>query len=1152
MRSLSSCVLAAALFFPSSLWSSQVTSATLKADRGEINAPCPASIHFTGSIATDAAGVVSYRFIRSDGASGPVMTLNFSAPGTQPVSTDWQLGQGTQSYKVWIAIRVITPNALDSQPAAVSITCNPGGAVPLKTQAAPQNPGVTVAVPPAKPVVGPAQPVPPKQTIQRSVGVSVPPLNAAARIENAIENWDFENGLTGWTASGNAFIDPRGPRQPVFGDNVNADRIRPVALGGDYWNVPYPIGQHGQYWIGTYEYRPSPDAPRAMQGDGPTGTLLSKAFVIDPAKRFIDFLVSGGKDVARLRVELLVKMAPGEDPGLLPKVAAPDGDYRVAMFATGMNSEIFRREVWDVSALPGKTARIRILDDSDRGWGHINVDDFRFESVDPRPRLITVNNAGTITHRDPDFPAWGFADTHAHPMANYGFGGKAFYGGNDGPMEVALAACDTIHGAGGSGICPGGHCVGNALFAAVEGGVGHLTGGWPWFDGWPAFDTKTHQTMYVDWIKRAYDGGQRLMVALAVNNMLLAHEFGGDGVGGVRYDDEYQAELQVQKMKDFASRHSDFMEIAYTPADARRIIAQNKMAIVLGVEVDALNNWRTAVGNPSDPRVVPSADAVRTYVDRLYAMGVRHLFPVHLANGPFGGMALYKDEWNANNLYLRGDYVQVADGGPNIGFRMAEHEGAVIKWYRLNPLHVLADIALGGVPDPAATAAVAVDVGTLGPANSGGGWYNPPRYEAMFGTNGHVNVQGLTRDRGIGDALIDQMMHRGMIIDVDHMSRRMFNDVLSIAESRTNPQGERGYPVIAGHTGFNQLHLTRNETSAQEKMSHEGDKDPEQIERIRNVGGMVAMILHTTQVYGYSGSTVPNDCPGTSKAWAQVYQYGLEHMGGKNIAFSTDFPLNGTLGPRFGGKAAIGWEGDDGREQSRRADVKVQRNGVRYDSPVTDWRPYRWRGGAYESRQEGIWNGVALGMTDVDIDATDLGFRLVFGVNPYWIRDIGKGIRKARAGERVEAIPSDLTTINVAGTPLGMLSYNWGVVQRAGWYAYHFFNPPLVTPQDIPQGDIRELAGEVGDIVERWTAMQGPASQPPLRRYVIDTHTTVAGQPNFRRDYDINLDGIAHYGMLPDFLQDLKNDGLTPEQMAPLFNSAEAYIQMWEKCERMR
>jgi hypothetical protein len=43
---------------------------------------------------------------------------------------------------------------------------------------------------------------------------------------------------------------------------------------------------------------------------------------------------------------------------------------------------------------------------------------------------------------------------------------------------------------------------------------------------------------------------------------------------------------------------------------------------------------------------------------------------------------------------------------------------------------------------------------------------------------------------------------------------------------------------------------------------------------------------------------------------------------------------------------------------------------------------------------------------------------------------------------------------------------------------------------------------------------------------------------------------MAHYGMLPDFLQDLRNVGLTAEDLAPLFRSANDYVQMWEKCER--
>ena len=48
--------------------------------------------------------------------------------------------------------------------------------------------------------------------------------------------------------------------------------------------------------------------------------------------------------------------------------------------------------------------------------------------------------------------------------------------------------------------------------------VGHNTGGFPNFDGWPGWRDYTHQQVYVDWLRRAYDGGLRLMVMTAVNN----------------------------------------------------------------------------------------------------------------------------------------------------------------------------------------------------------------------------------------------------------------------------------------------------------------------------------------------------------------------------------------------------------------------------------------------------------------------------------------------------------------------------------------------------------------------------------------------------------------------------------------------------------
>jgi len=40
-----------------------------------------------------------------------------------------------------------------------------------------------------------------------------------------------------------------------------------------------------------------------------------------------------------------------------------------------------RRESWDVQDLIGKLARVRLIDASSGGWGHINFDDLKGDIV---------------------------------------------------------------------------------------------------------------------------------------------------------------------------------------------------------------------------------------------------------------------------------------------------------------------------------------------------------------------------------------------------------------------------------------------------------------------------------------------------------------------------------------------------------------------------------------------------------------------------------------------------------------------------------------------------------------------------------------------------------------------------------------------------
>ena len=71
------------------------------------------------------------------------------------------------------------------------------------------------------------------------------------------------------------------------------------------------------------------------------------------------------------------------------------------------------------------------------------------------------------------------------------------------------------------------------------------------------------------------------------------------------------------------------MEIAYSPEDARRIIRQNKLAVVLGSEVPELGN--EGEGNPEQQ------------VSALEAMGIRQVVLIHGMDNLLAGTAVFED-----------------------------------------------------------------------------------------------------------------------------------------------------------------------------------------------------------------------------------------------------------------------------------------------------------------------------------------------------------------------------------------------------------------------------------------------------------------------------------------------------------------------------
>ncbi|HEX7975982.1 MAG TPA: hypothetical protein VF498_16355, partial [Anaerolineales bacterium] len=266
---------------------------------------------------------------------------------------------------------------------------------------------------------------------------------------------------------------------------------------------------------------------------------------------------------------------------------------------------------------------------------------------------------GDYWEADPEVPLWGFADLHAHLMAHLAFGGNAFWGqpydpehpGQQG-IQYALPTCEPIHGG----------------LINVNPEFGHPAGGgWPDFIIWPRFTTLVHQQAYIDWLYRAYQGGLRLVTCLAVNNELLAAKSNPR----LPTDDRSAILVQLAAMKAMAEfidqqgggPGQGWLQIAYTSADARRIIGENKLAVVLGVEVDSLGNWRRVEdleeacnGDMDQARVLIGQE-----LDWLHALGVRQITPIHLTNNAFGGTAIYMRFLETVNVFITGELWTVED-----------------------------------------------------------------------------------------------------------------------------------------------------------------------------------------------------------------------------------------------------------------------------------------------------------------------------------------------------------------------------------------------------------------------------------------------------------------------------------------------------------
>ena len=940
-----------------------------------------------------------------------------------------------------------------------------------------------------------------------------------------IGNGDFENGLSGWrVVSGTAFADQPVRAETIGASDVVIDGRPPVPLGGDFWyTAGYPLGHNGSSLIRIVTTA--------------EGTLDSDPFTISAP--YLAYRL-GGSAGGGSALEVRVPAATAESLGR-EALDGPDADGYVAVAVlTPRGSDILQEAVIDLAgdvagqSLVGATAKVRL---------RVSVAVRMPGAERPDPQRLLADHIRLVDEPPPQFRQllWGWADIHCHPMAQAGFGGM-MAGHMHGPVED-VGSCLENHG----------HEHANPQFPlglALDGGRhndGSLAStGWPvtkspgpeeqGFRGWPAFDELTHLKTHQDWIRRAYDGGLRLMVALVVHNQLLAAIASASKFEAAQGDRD-AVEPQVQMLKEFVAHNGDWCGLATTPDIARDLIEQNKMAFVLGIETDSLNGWSNFSDLPNDLDDA-HRDAVRQsvheeihcYFEYLHKLGVVQVNLIHLSDNAFGGMALYDHMFIINNVVRNGRLPETEDGyleqpggpprGPGEAISMPASVPSVL-WGQLESL-----------------------AAKLG--------FTAPDLPVLPYGHGHRNTIGLMP---AGEEAVLEAMRFGMVIDMDHMSEKATAQANLIATT-LQPPPPYPYPLVAAHNGARMFAMTPpaqrpgpatvpgpDERRNEKTWPSESTKSETQLGYIMATGGMFGHGIagadsKTYKTYvrtkGPLGkperqafSPVPNDAPGTSKTVAQGLLHVMEKLG-MPVGLGTDWnALLGGPGPRFGPMAVPGLVGElDPKDEwaktfreQRWTDAMSQTGAVAYDTKLRDWRSHRFRdSGLFEDQSYGadgrfIWQAVALTQMaqDGNVDLTS--------------KAVADALQEPGLGQPALDLALGLTQ---GADTTGSVYFQAGAKAADATYAVKG-NPDVVQR-------VMDLVAGINTISDLWERMTTNATGPALTR-------STAGP---LRDFDYNLDGLSHYGMLPDMLQDLKNVGLPLTTLTQFFASAERYIQVWE------
>jgi hypothetical protein len=424
--------------------------------------------------------------------------------------------------------------------------------------------------------------------------------------------------------------------------------------------------------------------------------------------------------------------------------ASPAADWQVDV-APGNGFKISLPSAGKVLAVSG--GQLALVDP---GAGDSAI--FTFEAAQGcavYPEAETGASGKPMTTKTPWQEVRGTIDLHMHMTAFEFLGGRAHCGRPWSPYGApyALVDCPDHTATAGCGAALENVLYGNPARC-------HDPVGWPTFKDWPNHASLTHEQSYYKWVERAYRGGLRVFVNLFVENKALCDVYplkqnDCNEMNSVRLQNK-----DINQLVNYIDAQSGgpgrgWYRIAHDPFEARRIIAQGKLAVIKGIEIS----------QPFDCGIyndVPQCD--KAQIDRelaeVYGFGVRQMEMINKFDNALSGVAGDNGSTgvvvNSGNKLETGKYweMQACDGPKD------EEDKQQIGVYKHDEHDIGSNLLEQFLPQGGAP---------------------------VYPSNSSCNVRGLSE---LGEHAVRALMSRHMIIDPDHLSVRGRKGVMALAEAQ--------------------------------------------------------------------------------------------------------------------------------------------------------------------------------------------------------------------------------------------------------------------------------------------------------------------------------------------------------------------------------